>query len=637
MADDGQAAADLVVDATAARRAARFFAAGRPALSQIYTEIERRSAGRLRDFKIVALGLHDTRDAFAAALLETARAGVHRTFLAELAALGVLDLKRALQALSRTAGMDTLLWPQDATTGTLTIPQGWNPTVAATLDMTELLRAVNLAARRVCLVQTGVSQGTGFLIGPQTVLTNWHVMAPLIDPATGLALPGSAQSLQCIFESLAGAQGRIYPAMQDWLVDFSPMAGADAAPDGALPDMTALRPHALDFCALRLAGSPGRERGWYDLSRLGTLNAATDHFFVFQHPFANPQRLAITTGAEVDPKDAAFLRHRAWTDRGSSGGLCLDQRFLPLALHHAAVTDAQQKFLHNRAVRLAAIQAVRPGLGDATPGQDRISVLSDGMQAVLGRVSTQEMVQDMMLSATRPILYVRGTPQSGKTFTSSLIRDCIAPDRRRIVQLSASELPVEARDLAVLILSRAGVAPATVAALPQADSPNGTDNAWIRSTLLPALRGALAALLGSQPERLQVLWLIIDDLDVVSIPQSGARELLDALYADAEAMRFLRVVLLGLNAALAGVDPAITRTEVLDPPDQIAAETLESCLGALMAERLLAPAPAELKRQVDLVTQMANLLQSMGSGLPRLGRLSQVLGQVWLMAARQWR
>lgn len=105
-----------------------------------------------------------------------------------------------------------------------------------------------------------------------------------------------------------------------------------------------------------------------------------------------------------------------------------------------------------------------------------------------------------------------------------------------------------------------------------------------------------------------VLWLIIDELDVVSIPQPDASDLLDALYADAQAMQNLRVVLIGLDAPLSWVDPMITRTEQLDPPDEIAAEALESCLGALMSDRMLAPAPAELKRHADLVSGVATML-----------------------------
>ncbi|MEZ5716237.1 MAG: serine protease [Paracoccaceae bacterium] len=639
--DTGPIPAALTPDQAA--EVARHFTAGRPALGQVYGEIARRSAGRLRDFKIVALGLNDTGAAFAAALLETARAGVHRTFLTELAALGFLDLEAAVEALRAdqpgSDAIDALLWPQDAT-GLVTLPQGWNADVAASVDMTQLLRAMNLAARRVCLVQAGLSQGTGFLIGPQTVLTNWHVVAALIDPATGRPRPGSDRQIRCVFESLAGAQGRDYPALDDWLVEFSPLAAGPAtptAPGAGLPDMTALRPHALDFCALRLAGSPGRERGWYDLAEIGRLDRPTDLFFVFQHPMANPQRLAIAKGVTLDPADPAFLRHMAWSDEGSSGGLCLDHRFQPLALHHAAVTDPQGAFLFNRAVRLAEIDIAAPDLGAPDPTRDRISVLADGSRAVLGRAATQDLAQDMMRSPARPILYVRGQPRSGKSFTTRLIQDCTPHDRRRIVQISASEMPTEPRDLASLILTRAGAAPAAIAALPNPDTPNGTDNAWIRSALLPALRLGLTELLRADPQNPMVLWLILDELDIVPIPQTGARELLDALYADAEAMRTLRVVLIGLDATLAGVDQATTRVEYLDHPDQVAAEALESCLGALMTQKRLAPAPDELKRHADLVTSMANLLQTMGTDGNRLERLSNVLSKVWLAAIRGWR
>ncbi|MDO8883369.1 MAG: serine protease [Pseudotabrizicola sp.] len=634
--EDGRDTLHLpAIDATGAALVAAHFKAGRTALCQVYTEVERRSAGRLRDFKIVALGLQDTEAAFAAALLETARYEVHRTFLIELSSLGFLDLPGALAALE-PASRETLLWPQDGS-GHLVLPQRWNRTVSATIDMAGLLRAVNLVARRLCFIEADGVEGTGFLIGPQTVITNWHVVANLIDPATGMAREGSAADIVCTFENLERKEGKAYHAVEDWLVDFSPMAGQLAKSGSVLPDMKGLRPHALDFCAIRLAGAPGRERGWYDLSKTGKLNDSTDHFFVFQHPQSYPQRLAITSGAKLDPNSADFLHHKAWTDGGSSGGLCLDHAFRPIGLHHAAVFTEQNVFVSNRAVRLSAIHSACPGLGDADPGLNRIIVLSDRSRAVLGRGKTQDLVQDMMQNAARPIVYVRGQPRSGKSFTAELIRDCAPHDRRRIVRLSASELPVEALSLAQLILTRAGAAPTTVATLPQADLQNGTDNAWIRSTLLPSLRLALAGLLSADPLQPLILWLIIDELDVMAIPQTGARELLDALYADAEAMRNLRVVLIGLDAALPSIDPASVRIEILDAPDQVAPEALESCLAALMTEQSLAPAPAELQRQLGLLNAVEAMVQSMGKGRNRLERLSDVLAQVWLRTVQTWK
>ncbi len=628
------------LDAGRAQSVAVHFSAGRAALSQVYAEIARRAGGRVRDFKIVALGRNDTADAFAAALVEMASAGIHRTFLTELATLGFLDLDAALNVLRAAqpgAGdLDTLLWPQDAS-GSRMVPQGWNALTAATLDMAQLLSAVNLAARRVCLVKAGVSQGTGFLIGSQTVLTNWHVMASMIDPATGKMKPDSARNIVCNFESLSVGQGRPYPAVNDWLVDFSPLARGPVAPAKAGADMTHLRPHALDFCALRLSGVPGRERGWYDLSQTGTLDSTTDNFFVFQHPFANPQRLAITSGVVADPTDPNFLRHMAWTDEGSSGGLCLDQQFRPVALHHAAVKNPAGEVVFNRAVFLSAINTLAPELGAPDPQYDRINQLADGSSVVLGRGETQALAQEMMRNPSRPILYVRGEPRSGRRFTALLIRDCTQHDLRRIVEISASELPVEACELAAMILTRAGAPAGAVAGLPGGNMPNGTDNAWIKSALLPALRQELTTLLRTDPAKPMVLWLMLHKLDIVPIPQTSARELLDALYAETETMPSLRIVLIGLNTALPGVDQALTRVEMTDHPDQVTTEALETCLGAMMADRMLAPAPVELKRQADLVNGVANMLQTLGDTKNRLERISDVLAKVWLPAAKKWR
>lgn len=624
MAEDSpHSAFPPAIDAAGARLLARFFTAGRPALCQVYTEMARRSAGGLRDFKIVTLGRHETGAAFAAALMETVGTGTHRTFLTELANLGFFDLPKALDALTaataaKTSPLNTLLWPQDAS-GLVIEPEGWNKTMSRTLDMAALLLAVNTAARRVCLLEHGTHQGSGFLIGPQTVLTNWHVMEPLVDPITGQPHPDSAAKISCTFESLTGAKGKAYPVAESWLVDFRPMSG----------------PQPLDFCAVRLLDAPGRERGWYDLSRTGSLNSDDDHFFVFQHPRAFKQRLGISTRVSIDPVQPHVLRHKTWTDNGSSGGLCLDNGFQPLALHHAAVTNGTITE-YNRAIRLSAIHAANPGLGAPDPALDRITLLSDGTRAVLGRGQTQDLVQAMMRDGDRPILYVRGDPQSGKSFTADLIRDCTAHDRRRIVRLSALEVPAGAHDLAQLILRRAGAAPAVVDALAQPDTPNGTDASRIRDTLWPALRNALTALIAADPAQPMILWLVIDDLGQVAIPQTGARELLDVLYLETRTMPGLRVALIGLNAPLTGVDPATTRTDHLESPDQIGTEMLETCLGQLMTLQRLTSAPTELTRQARLLEGVEAMLRSAGSGRNRLERLSDILAQVWVRAVQRW-
>ncbi|HMQ91896.1 MAG TPA: trypsin-like peptidase domain-containing protein [Amaricoccus sp.] len=636
---------DSALPATLTLAEARCMAAhitgARQAVAEVFNEIGRRTGGSLDDFKIVALGIDDRTEAFALALVHTAQASVpaHRVFLTELAALGLIDLPKAFAALAAAigekGGSAKLLWAQDAT-GNVVEPQGWNAEIAKTLNSAELITAFNYAARRICLITTGQSQGTGFLIGPQTVLTNWHVMVPLLDPATGKARPDSSGRIRCTFEALTSPEGQTYPAVDDWLVSFSPLDPTRIPPTKPYPPMVAPEGDFLDFCAIRVAGVPGRERGWYDLADTGVLDEANDLLFVIQHPHANPQRAGIEKGARSDPTDANFILHQVWTDEGSSGGLCLDHRLKPVALHHAAIRDAQKKFLHNRAVRLAAIHAARPDLGAPLPLYDRICRLADGSRAVLGRQDTQQTLHQMMADAARPILFVRGDRKSGKTFSADLIRDCTAHDRRRIALLSASEIPAEARDLAELILARAGAPAAAFSALPRPEPTHTTDFAWLKATLLPALRRGLTDLLRADAARPLVLWLVIDELDLVPIPQTSARDLLDALYADVALLADMRIVLIGLDGILPGVDPALIRTEDLVDPATIERGDLESCLSCLMTERLLGPSPKEVQRLADLMSGTARMVGKHRPNTSPLAVLSEVLSAVYIKASGRW-
>lgn len=629
-----------------ARQLAAHITGSRRAVGDVFNEIGRRSDGNLADFKIVALGINDTKEAFARALVHAAEAEMpaHRVFLTELEELGLMDMPKAWAALSQFAGEEEsaarVIWTQDAT-GHSILPQGWSPEIARTLGSADLLGAMNRAARRICLIETGKSHGTGFLIGPQTVLTNWHVMAPLLDPETGAAREDSAGRIRCTFEALTSRSGQTCAAVEDWLVSFSPLHPSLLPPLVAagkpLEPMTSPRGDFLDFCAIRLAGAPGRERGWYDLADTGTLDNHNDLLFVFQHPHANPQRAGIETGARADPTDPAFILHNVWTDEGSSGGLCLDHRLKPVALHHAAILNAGGDFLHNRAVRLSAIHAARPDLGAPLPVHDRIYRLADGSRVVVGRHDTQLRIRQMMEDATQPILFVRGAQKSGKSFSADLIRDCTPHDRRRIALLSASEIPAEAHALAQLILSRAGASPDALSALPRPEATLTTDLAWLRSVLMPPFRRGIVELLHADPARPLVLWLVIDELDLVPIPQTSARDLLDAIYVDAALLADMRVVLIGLSGMLPGVEPALVRFDEIADPQRVEREELESCLSCLMVERLLGPSPQEVKRQADLMLGAARMLGTGRNDTSELAVLSEVLSDVYLKASGTWK
>ena len=113
-------------------------------------------------------------------------------------------------------------------------------------------------AARVCSISvvtaTSRSAGTGFLVGPDLVLTNHHVVRDMIDGA-------SPTGIECVFDYRVTPQGTVdhgirYPLADDWLVTSSPMSAVDEQADPAgLPGE-----NELDYALIRLAGEPGRTR-----------------------------------------------------------------------------------------------------------------------------------------------------------------------------------------------------------------------------------------------------------------------------------------------------------------------------------------------------------------------------------------
>ncbi|RCW87204.1 trypsin-like serine peptidase [Paracoccus lutimaris] len=649
VAEDGGSAHALLSEAEA-RILASHVTGTRPRVAAIFDDLARRSgAVGARDFKTVALGLLGI-DAIAAAIMQVDGNGYLDRFLTELSEHGMIDLNAAIRAREAAGGAGAEMalpiervMPQDAS-GFRISPQGWTPQMAQWVDMSRLMTGMSQAMRRLCVVRVGENghddhTGTGFLIGPQTVLTNWHVVCSLIDPATGHARKGTAANLICEFDHLKRGVGAIHTAVEDWLVDFSPMSLASLGQGKRYPDMTTLRGHALDFCAIRLAGAPGRMRGWFDLSQPGQINEKAELVFVLQHPSGVPQLVAAGMDAKVDPAEADFLRHQARTDDGSSGGLCLDHKQRAIGLHHAevkAIKDGKLVFAYNRAVLIGAIHRVCPHLGDADPMHDRISILTTGERAVIGRAETQRRIRAMAGKTERPVLYLRGAPRSGKTFSAELLRDCVEAGQHVIVSLSPAALPPSARDLAALILDRAGARPELIAALPQPETPHGTDAAWLTSRLFPDFRRSLYDLLQTDTAPSRLLWLVLDQLGQGDIPQTSARDFLDLLYAEAQRSDRIRVLLIGLSAPLPGLDPLRAATEDIAAPDNIDQQDIETCIAHLLTSHGIAPLPDEIRRHGQLIQAAADLLAETGASRPRLERLSDVLAGIYLKAARNW-
>lgn len=194
--------------------------------------------------------------------------------------------------------------------------------------------------RQICRIEypSGVNLGggTGFLVAPNLVLTNYHVVEPVhsgkIDPL----------KMVCRFDFvLSGPPATAVPLAGDWLVDHSRYSPHDAGDRGGLPD-----PDHLDYALLQLDRPLGQQtpagedgpRGWIEVDAATPPPAAASIVFIGQHPKLDPLKLAV--GAALGTNgNATRLRYDANTERGSSGSPVFNVGLRLVALHHGGDPD----------------------------------------------------------------------------------------------------------------------------------------------------------------------------------------------------------------------------------------------------------------------------------------------------------
>jgi V8-like Glu-specific endopeptidase len=236
---------------------------------------------------------------------------------------------------------------------------------------------------RVCRVEVqtnqGLSSGTGFLVGPDLVLTNYHVVEAVIFGENNQYTAGGARAkiadvrLRFDYKVVGGAVTAGTEARLAEIVDYSPYSPIDlqGRPKAGMPE-----PDHLDHALLRLETAPGRkplgsspigEKAEPGAPARGavTIPAADWSFqpgaplFIVQHPEGEPMKLAFDTDAvmEVNGNGTRVL-YKTNTLGGSSGSPCFNQHLELVALHHAG--DPKYAALYhpefNEGVPIAAIR-----------------------------------------------------------------------------------------------------------------------------------------------------------------------------------------------------------------------------------------------------------------------------------------
>jgi hypothetical protein len=235
---------------------------------------------------------------------------------------------------------------------------------------------------QVCRIEVttngGVQYGTGFLLGPDVVMTNYHVMEAVIKgeqgglTASGLKASRADVVLRFDYKRMDGStlnpgtEHRL--AEEGWLIDDSPPSPADSQPE---PKTAVPQTDELDYALLRLAVAAGTEhvggagegaqRGWVEVPVEPHVFLPGSALFIMQHPDANPLQLALDTDAIRGVNDnGTRVTYRTNTLGGSSGSPCFNHNWDLVALHHSGDPnfDPAHKPDYNEGIPIAAIIAL---------------------------------------------------------------------------------------------------------------------------------------------------------------------------------------------------------------------------------------------------------------------------------------
>lgn len=439
-------------------------------------------------------------------------------------------------------------------------------------DPRAMVQALLDAMRRTAMVEIGgLPRGTGFLVGPDLLLTAAHV----IDPRRWPPDPRPEVVARFDYGPQATSSGGGSPAetgvpvpVVDFVTASLPTAEevAGSSADGDAPA------DRLDFALLRLgsdvagpaaAGDEPKPRGSYPMDTAEYDFARSPLLFIVQHPLGQFQRVTWIRSAPTPNAGRTRIRYGGNTLAGSSGSPMIDIRGRLVALHHYSQRGRNQGVPLSAIVR-ALVDGGHAALfspttaGNGTPAVrppvdvDPFVATSLMGRPFVNRTNLRGRIRDMACGGNGSrLLTIKGESGSGVSY-SYLLLSHIAHQSRLCAQVRATSpdglaaLPIHMGDyiafgvderrerIARDILVGIGL-PYTEESLAQA------------ARNLTTFRYALTAGLRHSTRQ---WWIFVDGLDqLVAIQQGGLDELLHALVRVAEDQQIpLRVVLAGREA-----------------------------------------------------------------------------------------
>ncbi len=217
--------------------------------------------------------------------------------------------------------------------------------------------------------------GTGFLLGPDIVMTNFHVIEKIVKPPTAAVFfdVNVRFDYKLNEDGITLNEGVTHKLAAEPLLDHAPSSARDLIASDNAP---ATSDEELDYALLRLdtpvgclpvqskagtdeAATANSRRGWIDLEANPLIPGEDAPITIVQHPAGGVVKVAHRTKSVIErnPNDTR-VRHRTATLGGSSGAPCFDIRWKLVGLHNGTDPDLGRAAIYNQFVPFKAIRAL---------------------------------------------------------------------------------------------------------------------------------------------------------------------------------------------------------------------------------------------------------------------------------------
>jgi Trypsin-like peptidase domain len=201
--------------------------------------------------------------------------------------------------------------------------------------------------------------GTGFLVGADVVMTNYHILKDVIDGE----IPSSRVSLYFDYklkeDGTALETGSKHQVADDWLLDHSEHSDLDRQNTEQCDDVDE---RYLDYALLRLKKEAGEEhvggvkRGWIDILELEYGFQPGTALLILHHPGGGPLTFDLDTRSIIEVNtNKTRVRYTTNTKNGSSGAPCFTANWELVAIHQSGDPDFTHSAKYNQGIPIATI------------------------------------------------------------------------------------------------------------------------------------------------------------------------------------------------------------------------------------------------------------------------------------------